>query len=262
MNSRSELVRHSIAFLKSLQASGLNHVDRSEKIEGFLKTPTPSPIKQPPVSPVATETPLNKPAKKKNAHPPADSKKLEELRLEVCQCEICELHKNRTATVLGRGGLQVRVMFVGSWLLHKPETLPLKETVFGREEDLMLFRMIEAISLRKEEIFATNVVKCLLPEETQPLAGHVDCCKPYLLRQINLLQPEVICTMGPIPTRFFLNDNKALSQLRGKSYPFEIAGGEQALVIPTYHPTFLLANPGMRRATWADLQKIQKILEQ
>lgn len=179
---------------------------------------------------------------------------------EVVRCHNCDLARKRIVPVSGSGGSEVKLFIVGGWLsLNGPEEG--RNTIFGTEEDSMVERMLAAIRLSLDQVYITNVIKCGIGVEDQPQAGHVDACLPYLERQIKATMPTVICTMGHIATRSLLKIARSLSQLRGKFYQCTIDQQTTIPMIPTYHPTFLLKNPEMKKATWADLQAIERALQ-
>jgi DNA polymerase len=125
-------------------------------------------------------------------------------------------------------------------------------------QDQMLSRMLMAINLSAKDVFITNVIKCAVPGSCQPQATHVQSCVSYLRRQILALLPEVICTMGTVAARAVLQRSQPLSRLRGQFHEYEVGKEQTIPVIPTYHPTYLLQNPEMKQATWADLQLLAK----
>ena len=185
---------------------------------------------------------------------------LSDIRMEVAACRACDLHKQRIYPVAGRGVEDVRVMIVGDWLSGDVDGHLAKDRILGVEQDQMLSRMLTAIKLVPEEVFITNVIKCAVPESCHPAAAHVRCCMSFLRRQIAILVPEFICTMGMIAAKAVLDRPQSLSQLRGKLHTYETEAGLRIPVITTYHPTYLLQNPEMKKATWADLQFLSKQL--
>ncbi len=193
-------------------------------------------------------------------HRKIDHGVLTDIAGEVAQCKSCSLSENRTVSTAGRGGGggSIRLMIVGHWL-------PVQDTrssssVFGSDEDRMVERMLTAINLRENEVFISNVIKCGVAPAVQPQAEHIDACLSYLQRQIAALVPEIICTMGMVPTRTLLRFSQPLSKLRGSFYDYKAADGLTIPLLPTYHPGYLLQNPEMKAATWKDLQAIQQRL--
>jgi len=185
-----------------------------------------------------------------------------EIEEEIKNCQSCDLYKQRCIPVPGEGGNHVKLMVVGGWLTIEAEEggLTKSASIFGKEEDAMLFNMFKAIHLSQEETFVTNLIKCGIGENIQPKAEHIDACVSYLFRQIGVVSPRVILSMGSVATKTLLKLPRSLSQLRGSFHQLEIDSERHVSVMPTYHPSFLLKNPGMKHATWHDLQLVEKYL--
>ncbi len=180
---------------------------------------------------------------------------------EIGRCRNCSLHRERQLSTAGSGGSgqrPVKLMIVGDWLTVFGGSAVTGGDLFGRDQDLMLSRMVEAINLTSEEIFITNVIKCSVPETRQPTSEHISSCSTYLHMQIEMLSPRLICSMGIIASRLLTAQSRPLSQQRGRFFVYKTGSGLQIPVMPTYHPTFLLQNPEMKPATWADLQAIKQ----
>lgn len=185
---------------------------------------------------------------------------LADIDAEIDGCRRCELHFRRVAAVAGRGKPQARLLIVGGWLTQAEKDAPAPGTIFGLEEDRMVARMLAAIHLEGDDVFITNLLKCGLPETCQPVATHIQCCLGYLRRQIAVIAPDVICSMGIIATRALLDLPQSLSQLRGRFHPYATLDGRQIPVMPTYHPSYLRQAEEMKKETWKDLQLIEKRL--
>ncbi|MDJ0624270.1 MAG: uracil-DNA glycosylase [Desulfocapsaceae bacterium] len=185
---------------------------------------------------------------------------MEEICVEVRECRSCALCKQRILPVCGAGGEQIKLMIVGGWLAlsSSPES---SSVIFGTAEDTMVFRMLQAIHLSANEAFITNVIKCGIDTKVQPQKVHIDTCISYLERQIARLSPAVICTMGTVATRALLKVKQPLSQLRGKFHDYHLDDQKKIPLMPTYHPSFLLSNPEMKKPTWEDLQLVEKALQ-
>ncbi|MFN2354116.1 MAG: uracil-DNA glycosylase, partial [Desulfopila sp.] len=202
--------------------------------------------------------------------PPGSSsiqERIGDIKEEVIACRKCDLAQRRVVPVSGTGAdagdRVVKLLIVGGWLAL--ESAGVADTdvdagVFGVEEDTMVARMLKAIHLSTEEAFVTNLIKCGIETTSQPQARHIDACFAYLQRQIAATQPDIICTMGRVSSRALLQVARPLSQLRGRFHDYRLGQDRTIPVMPTYHPTFLLKNPEMKKATWADLQTIQKKL--
>lgn len=185
-----------------------------------------------------------------------------EIRGEVEGCRACALAEQRIRAVAGEGSDSARLMVVGDWLGVAAEQQIPDGCLFGVEQDRMLGKMLEAINLARQEVFITNVIKCGIPADCQPRAEHVHACLSYLHRQLAALRPAAILCMGMIAARTLLNRREPLSRLRGKIHSFAMSGTQPVPLIATYHPTFLLQNPEMKKATWLDLQLLARQLGQ
>ncbi|MBU1417796.1 MAG: uracil-DNA glycosylase [Proteobacteria bacterium] len=185
---------------------------------------------------------------------------LAEIAAEVALCKSCGLAGQRKCVTPGKGGGgSIRLFLIGHWLAV-PEhfTSALEKSVFGPQEDQMLERMLAAIHLAPEEVLVTNIIKCGVGPHIQPQTEHIDACFSYLQRQIKAAAPELICTMGMVATRALLRLSQPLSRLRGRFHMYQGADGLEIPVLPTFHPSYLLQNPEMKKATWQDLQALEK----
>lgn len=185
---------------------------------------------------------------------------LAEIAEEVRLCKSCGLAAQRRCVTPGKGGEKgVRLLLVGHWLsVPEYSSAGVEKTIFGPQEDQMLERMLAAIHLVPEEVLVTNIIKCGVGPEIQPQTEHIDACFSYLQRQIVAAAPELICTMGMVATKALLRLSQPLSRLRGRFYMYQAAGGLEIPVLPTFHPSYLLQNPEMKKATWLDLQALEK----
>lgn len=187
-------------------------------------------------------------SRKSSPKPP--SKELEDFYRTIRDCQECHLHRYRTNLVFGMGNPQAEVMFVG----EAP----------GREEDLqgnpfvgragqLLDKVLAAIDFKREEVYIGNILKCRPPENRDPLPDEVEKCEPYLLKQIEIIKPRIICALGRISAQVLLKTKLPLNQLRGKFHDYH---GIKFLV--TYHPAALLRYPQYKRQTWEDVQLLRK----
>jgi DNA polymerase len=172
---------------------------------------------------------------------------------EVMSCKKCLLHNSKKNYVFGEGNPRADLMFVG----EAP----------GREEDLkgrpfvgaageLLTKMIGAMGLKRSDVYIANVLKCRPPGNRDPLRSEVDACRGYLLRQIELVRPKVICGLGSHASKTLLDTTSPISSLRGKSHRLG-----SATFVPTYHPAALLRNPGWKRPAWDDLKQVLRLLD-
>lgn len=193
---------------------------------------------------------------KSSSSPPKSSKKdrptLAEIRAEMGDCQRCKLSQTRTHLVFGEGSPRARLMFVG-------EAPGAEEDLQGRpfvgEAGQLLNRMLHKLGLRREEVYITNVVKSRPPGNRDPEADEVEACLPFLIKQIESIQPLVIVTLGRIATQSLLNTKDPITKLRGKWQKFQ-----GIRVMPTFHPSYLLRSPKERLKTWEDMQQVMEYL--
>ncbi len=170
---------------------------------------------------------------------------------EISSCLKCSLGETRTNFVFGTGNRNAAVMFVG----EAP----------GRDEDLqgepfvgraggLLNQIIEAIGFTREEVYIGNILKCRPPGNRDPQPDEVAACEPHLHRQIELIQPVVICALGRIAAQTLLKTTASLGKLRERTHLYQ----DRPLVV-TYHPAALLRNPNWKRPTWEDMKLLKKI---
>ncbi len=173
------------------------------------------------------------------------------LKLELSRCTRCELSEKRTNTVFGAGGTSSGIVFLGE-APGKNEDLQ-GEPFVGRAGKL-LDKILRAIDLERDEVFITNILKCRPPENRDPKEDEISACEPYLKRQLELLSPAVICTLGRVAAQNLLRTKTPLGKMRGKIHYYN---GIKTIV--TYHPAALLRNPHFKRPTWEDMKLLKKI---
>jgi len=171
----------------------------------------------------------------------------------VARCVRCPLHETRTNPVFGEGAPDARVVCVG-------EAPGAREDETGRpfvgRAGQLLDRLLLTVGLPRESVYICNVLKSRPPNNRDPLPDEVAACSPYLLRQLELIRPEVIVAFGAFAARTLLESTAALGRLRGHVHRY--AGFP---VVVTYHPAALLRNPGWTRPTWEDLQIVRGLLD-
>jgi len=185
----------------------------------------------------------------------SDDRDAAAIERQVRECRLCPLHKLRTHAVPGEGNWEAELMFIG----EAP----------GRDEDeqgrpfvgragQLLRKIVAAMTFREDEVYITNVVKCRPPENRVPHRDEAETCFPYLVRQIELIRPKVIVTLGKTPTEHFVPGRAGMGELRGRF------GDYQGIpVMPTFHPSYLIRNEGnreLRRMVWEDMQKVMALL--
>jgi len=180
---------------------------------------------------------------------------------EVRTCTRCGLHRGRHKTVFGEGNPDADLMFVGEGP-GRDEDMSGRPFV-GRAGEL-LSKMIAAMGLGREDIFIGNVVKCRPPNNRAPQADEVDACWDYLVRQIEIIEPKVIVTLGNPATHALLDTRVGITRLRGswQTLPMIGEGVGGTAVMPTFHPAYLLRQYTVdnRKKVWSDLQKVMERL--
>ncbi len=178
--------------------------------------------------------------------------RLGEIEGKVKVCTNCALHEGRTRSVFGKGNPSTKVMFIGEGPGREED---LKGEPFVGRSGQLLTKIIEAIDLTREEVYITNIVKCRPPQNRDPLEDEVRCCERYLVDQIDVIKPRLICALGRVAAQWLLDTKEPLSSLRKSENSYH---GIQVLV--TYHPAALLRNPQLKRGTWEDFKKLKAII--
>jgi DNA polymerase len=184
------------------------------------------------------------------------AKELDKIAEETRQCRKCDLGSLRTNAVPGEGNPKARIVLVG-------EGPGADEDAQGRpfvgRAGQLLDKIIEACGLKRNDIFICNVLKCRPPDNRDPRSEEIISCLPYLQRQIEIIEPEIIIAMGAHAARTLLNTNKPIGQLRGQFHEYYAGLGRPPIkVMPTYHTAYLLRNysPDNRRRVWEDMKKV------
>ena len=178
---------------------------------------------------------------------------LESLRKTAEQCHLCDLSKSRHKGVFGEGDPHARLMFVGEGPGATEDSTG--RPFVGRAGEL-LTRMIEnVLHLRREQVYIANIVKCRPPGNRVPTPTEAFTCRPYLLKQIELIRPKIIMTLGATAYRYLTNDETPISRVRG-----HIIHTGNYVLVPTFHPSYLLRNPSAKKEAWEDLLKVKELL--
>lgn len=181
---------------------------------------------------------------------------LEKLAEEVRQCCKCGLGSSRTNAVPGEGNPDARIMFVG-------EAPGADEDAQGRpfvgRAGQLLDKIITACGLKRSDVFIGNILKCRPPDNRDPRADEIISCLPYLQRQIEIIEPEILVALGAHAARTLLNSSKSIGQLRGQFHEYYSGIGRPPIkLMATYHTAYLLRNysPENRRRVWEDMKKV------
>ena len=173
---------------------------------------------------------------------------LDEIRSKLGDCRRCKLHRTRSTIVFGEGNKKAKLMFIG-------EGPGYDEDVQGRpfvgKAGQLLTKIIQSIHLEREEVYITNIIKCRPPQNRNPEPDEIQSCHPFLQKQIQSIQPKMICALGTFAAQTLLSTDAKITSLRGRV--FELGGIK---VLPTYHPAYLLRNPERKREVWEDMKQI------
>ena len=180
---------------------------------------------------------------------------LEVIRTDIGDCTRCKLHGlGRRQIVFGVGNPVADLMFVG-------EAPGADEDVQGipfvGRAGQLLTKIIEAIDLKRDDVYIANVIKCRPPDNRNPEPDEVETCEPFLFQQIDAVKPRVIVALGTFAARALLKTQDPISRLRGRIYEFR-----GAKLIPTFHPAFLLRSPDRKRDVWEDMKKVRALLQE
>jgi len=173
---------------------------------------------------------------------------------EAKECRACGLCETRRNVVFGVGSGQVPLVFIG----EAPGADEDREGVpFVGRAGQLLTKIIEAIGLDRDEVYIANILKCRPPANRNPQSDEISRCTPFLTRQLEILRPKAICTLGLFASQFLLDSTQSMGRMRGQRSSYE-----RIPVIPTYHPAALLRNPDLKAKVWEDVQLLRQILDE
>ena len=168
-------------------------------------------------------------------------------------CRRCKLHTlGRTQVVFGVGNPDADLMFVGEAPGADEDVRG--EPFVGRAGQL-LTKIIEAIELTRADVYIANVIKCRPPQNRNPEPDEVEQCEPFLFRQVDIVKPRVIVALGKFAAQCLLKTDAPITRIRGREFSYR-----DAVLIPTYHPAYLLRNPSAKREVWEDMKRVRAIL--
>ena len=257
--TRTQLLRSLRALVAYHRSCGIKYYPGGGYLRSGLQVPDRVPGSGPNPAP-ARPTPAAGPAHRTPDFRLQTAAHIDELCREIGRCRICALHLQRKITTPGRGGCHPRLLIVGEWLAHGDAPLQGAE-LYGIEQDAMVGNMVTAMGLAPDDVFITNLIKCSVEPSYRGQADHLAACASYLKQQIALLRPRVICTMGTAAAQTLLDLDESVVNLRSTQHRYLLADGTGIPVMPTFHPSYLLKNPEMKRPTWDDLQAVRKLLD-
>lgn len=184
---------------------------------------------------------------------------LSALDADAQSCIKCKLHEGRNTVVFGVGNPNADLMFIGE--APGADEDRQGEPFVGRAGKL-LTDIIKAMKLTREDVYIANVLKCRPPGNRNPEPDEVETCSPYLIRQIELIQPKIIVALGSFAAKMLLDTKTGITALRGEFHAYALAhqSDNTPVIMPTYHPAYLLRNPNAKREVWEDMQQVMELL--
>jgi DNA polymerase len=276
LNSLVSEAREQVTYFKELGVEGLEQTPAAAPVRSVsMPEAARSPARAlPDAAPFSTSKSATRPAPKAPAKQeitslPSDSlfgdlavppPKLEksaetfdDIWADIGDCTRCPLHQGRTHIVNTDGNRSARLMFVGE-APGADEDAQARPFV-GRAGQL-LTKIIEAIGLKREEVLIGNVNRCRPPGNRPPTPEEAEMCKPFLLREIAAVQPEVIVVLGNTAMKNLLDVKQGITKVRGQFQDYQ-----GVKVMPTFHPAYLLRDPSKKKETWEDLKKVRDYLD-
>jgi uracil-DNA glycosylase len=187
--------------------------------------------------------------------PPAEDGRetLTALRDDLGDCRRCKLAPHRRTLVFGVGNPHARLVFVGE--APGADEDAQGEPFVGRAGQLLTEIVTKGMRLRREDVYICNVIKCRPPGNRNPEPDEVESCEPFLQRQLASIGPEVIVALGKFAAQTLLRSKTPITQMRGRWFDYR-----GIMLMPTFHPAYLLRNPGDKRLVWEDVQKVMRVL--
>jgi uracil-DNA glycosylase family 4 len=179
------------------------------------------------------------------------SASIDELNHMICNCMKCELGNTRTNFVFGVGNPCADIVLIGE--APGADEDAQGEPFVGRAGQL-LNKILEASGFKREEVFICNILKCRPPGNRNPMPDEIEKCRPYLEKQLKLINPKLILLLGRVAAESLLKTKEPLAKLRGKLHDYK---GYKVMV--TFHPAALLRNPNWKRPTWEDMKQFKAI---
>lgn len=262
MNHLTQIIDDTIEALEEMKRSGVTHVEMSRQTLDELGGSVVGPLSSAGAGQILEtprlegEAPAEPPmgAARREARPPRETSQdniptLASLEARAKACVLCkELARSRTHVVFGVGNPQAELMFIGE--APGADEDEQGEPFVGRAGQL-LTKIIQAMGFQREEVYIANVLKCRPPENRPPEPEEVRNCLPYLLTQIDLIQPKVIVALGATAVRALLDVQLGITKMRGHWYTFR-----DVPMMPTFHPAYLLRNPPAKKEVWEDMKAV------
>ena len=183
-----------------------------------------------------------------------ETRTLSRLKKVVKECRTCSLADTRKNVVFGEGSSKARLLFIGE---APGEEEDLQGRPFVGRAGKLLDQMIDRIGLRRKEVYICNVLKCRPPNNRDPDPAEAESCKGYLLSQLEIISPKIICTLGRHAYNTLLGSDESITRIRGHLTTFK-----GFKLLPTYHPSFLLRNQNRITEAWEDMESLRQLLKE
>lgn len=178
---------------------------------------------------------------------------LESLKKQAHACHLCTLSKSRQKVVFGEGSSDAKVMFIGDTPSANDDA---SGRIFTGRTGELLTKMIEnVLGLKRDDVYITNLLKCRALDTQSPSPAHIHTCQPYLLKEIELVKPAIIMVFGSTAYHYLTDDDTPIEKVRGTIQTYK-----DCLLLPTYHPGYLLRNPSAKKEVFEDLLKIKSYI--
>jgi len=179
---------------------------------------------------------------------------LESLQKQAESCHLCDLSKSRSKAVFGEGNPHADILIIGEGPGATEDSTG--KPFVGRSGELLSKMLENVLGLKRADVYITNIVKCRPPNNRAPTPTEAHTCQPYLLKQIELIKPKLILTLGATAYHYLTGDDTGITKVRGTVHTYGTA-----TLIPTYHPSYLLRNPSAKKEVFEDLKKVKALME-
>jgi len=178
---------------------------------------------------------------------------LDKLKKQAMECHLCQLSKSRTHVVFGEGDINAELMFVGEAPGAAEDSSG--KPFIGRSGELLTKMIENVLPLSRSEVYITNIVKCRPRNNVEPTPAEAHTCQPYLLKQVELIKPRIIVALGATAYHYLSGDDTNISKVRGT-----VLQKKGYILVPTFHPSYLLRNPSAKKEVFEDLKMIKALL--
>ena len=180
---------------------------------------------------------------------------MQDLQNIVLNCHLCQLSKSRLNVVFGEGNINADIMFVGEAPGASEDSVG--RPFVGRAGELLTKMIENVLFIKRSDVYIANILKCRPPQNRTPSTSEALTCRPYLLKQIELIKPKLIVALGATAYQYLSNDSTPISKIRGHFFD-----NQEYKILPTYHPSYLLRNPSAKKEAFEDMKKVKKFMEQ